>query len=46
MMIQIAMNEVEKSFGIYPILKGVSFEVQDGERIGIVGPNGCDHDLS
>lgn len=40
-MIQIAMNEVEKSFGIYPILKGVSFEVQDGERIGIVGPNGC-----
>ena len=40
-MIQIAMNEVEKSFGIYPILKGVSFEVQDEERIGIVGPNGC-----
>ena len=40
-MIQIAMNEVEKSFGIYPILQGVSFEVQDDQRIVIVGTNGC-----
>ena len=40
-MIQIAMNQVEKGFSIYPILKGVSFEIQDQERIGIVGRNGC-----
>lgn len=40
-MIQIAMNQVEKSFSVYPILKEVSFEVQDKERIGIVGRNGC-----
>lgn len=40
-MIQIAMNQVEKGFSIYPILKGVSFEIQDQERIGVVGRNGC-----
>ena len=40
-MIQIAMNQVEKGFSIYPILKGVNFEIQDHERIGIVGRNGC-----
>lgn len=40
-MIQLAVNQVEKSFSVYPILEGVSFEVQEQERIGIVGRNGC-----
>lgn len=40
-MIQIAVNQVEKSFSIYPILEGVSFEVQDNERVAVVGRNGC-----
>ncbi len=40
-MIQIAMNQVQKSFSVYPILKDVSFNLQDENRIGIVGRNGC-----
>lgn len=40
-MIQLAINQVEKTYSIYPILNGTSFEVQDEERIGIVGRNGC-----
>lgn len=39
-MIQLAVKDVEKSFGVYQILNGVSFEVQDYERIGLVGKNG------
>ena len=40
-MIQIAMNQVQKSFSVYPVLKDVSFNLQDENRIGIVGRNGC-----
>lgn len=39
-MIQLACNQIEKGFGAYDILKGVTFEVQDIERVGIVGRNG------
>lgn len=40
-MIQLAVKEIKKSFGIYPILDGLSFEIQDFDRVGIVGRNGC-----
>lgn len=39
-MIQVAVKDVEKSFSVYQVLNGVSFEVQDYERIGLVGKNG------
>lgn len=39
-MIQLAVKDIEKSFSVYQILNGVSFEVQDNERIGLVGKNG------
>ena len=32
---------VEKSFGSWPVLRGVDLEVGEGARIGIVGPNGA-----
>lgn len=39
-MIQLAVKDIEKSFSVYQILKGASFEVQDNERVGLVGKNG------
>lgn len=39
-MIQLAVNEVEKGFSIYQILNGVSFEVQERERVALIGKNG------
>lgn len=33
--------DLRKHFGPDPLLDGVSFEVYAGDRIGLVGPNGC-----
>ncbi len=35
------LNEITKSFGGNEILRGVSFQVNPGERIGLVGRNGA-----
>ena len=32
---------VRKSFGTTPIIKGVSFDIADGEFVILVGPSGC-----
>jgi len=34
------LESVSKAFDIRPLLDGVSLGVAQGERIGIVGPNG------
>jgi ATP-binding cassette subfamily F protein 3 len=34
-------NQIHKSFGDNVILTGVSFNLNPGERVGLVGPNGC-----
>ena len=34
------INRVSKSFGLNPIFHDVTFSVQAGERVGLVGPNG------
>ena len=36
----IFVNELSKSFGATLILNEISFNVSDGEKIGLVGPNG------
>ncbi len=32
--------ELEKAFGLKPVLRGVSLSVHDGDRIGVIGRNG------
>jgi ATP-binding cassette, subfamily F, member 3 len=39
-MIVANLQAVVKHFGPEPVLAGVTFDVQSGERIGLVGPNG------
>jgi len=34
-------HNLSKTYGIQSILKNVTFNISTGERIGLVGPNGC-----
>ncbi|MEA2104488.1 MAG: ABC-F type ribosomal protection protein [Candidatus Cloacimonadota bacterium] len=40
-MIEISIGNLEKRFGDLAILDGLSFDVQRGDRAGIIGRNGC-----
>ena len=40
-MAAVAFNRVEKSFGKYKIIHGISFDIADGEFVVMVGPSGC-----
>lgn len=40
-MILISVQDVEKSFGVHEVLRGVTFSLQKGEKMGLVGVNGC-----
>ncbi|MGD8402968.1 MAG: ABC-F family ATP-binding cassette domain-containing protein [Anaerolineales bacterium] len=34
-------HHLSKTYGIQPILQDISFSISTGDRIGLVGPNGC-----
>ena len=34
-------HHISKTYGIYPILQDISFNISIGDRIGLIGPNGC-----
>jgi ATP-binding cassette subfamily F protein 3 len=36
----LAVYNLSKSFNIYPIFEGVTFSINSGERVALVGPNG------
>ena len=40
-MIVLALQEIRKSFGTHEVLKNVSFTLQERDRMGMVGVNGC-----
>jgi ATPase subunit of ABC transporter with duplicated ATPase domains len=40
-MIEIALKDIHKSYGANPVLQGVSFAVQRGERVALLGENGA-----
>jgi branched-chain amino acid transport system ATP-binding protein len=37
----LSLLDVRKSFGVTPIIRGVSLEIESGERHAIIGPNGA-----
>ncbi len=37
----LSINQISKSYGVTPVLSKISFNLNAGERIGLVGPNGC-----
>ncbi len=40
-MIAISTENLSLSFGTTPILSGVSFALDEGDRVGVIGANGC-----
>ena len=40
-MATIALRDVTKTFGQFPVLHGVSIDIDDGELVILVGPSGC-----
>ncbi len=40
-MILISVQNVQKSFGAYTVLRDVTFTLQKGEKMGLIGVNGC-----
>ena len=40
-MASVSFRKVEKSFGKFKIIHGISFDIADGEFVVLVGPSGC-----
>jgi len=36
----LAVHQLAKAYGLTPILKNITFNVNSGERVGLIGPNG------
>src|SRR3954470_21150270 len=37
----IEIRDLHKSFGPQPVLRGVDFDIADGETVAIIGQSGC-----
>ena len=40
-MILISVQNVQKGFGAHEVLRDVTFSLQKGEKMGLIGVNGC-----
>ena len=40
-MLEIVLNNINKSFGSKQVLKNINFEIKTNERVALIGPNGC-----
>ncbi|MCA9976548.1 MAG: ATP-binding cassette domain-containing protein, partial [Anaerolineales bacterium] len=34
-------HNLSKAFGLDPILNNITFSINSGECVGLIGPNGC-----
>ena len=37
----LSVHLITKSYGLQTVLQDVSFNISTGERLGLIGPNGC-----
>ena len=35
------VQNISKSFGTHVLFEGVSFQIAENDRVGLIGPNGC-----
>ena len=35
------VRDLKKSYGDHAVLKGVSYDIEQGKIVGLLGPNGC-----
>ena len=40
-MIEISLNKINKSYGFNSVLNDLSFDIKSGERVSLIGSNGC-----
>ena len=40
-MTAISINDLSFSFGVTPVLQKVSFSLEEGDKLGVIGVNGC-----
>lgn len=40
-MIEIGLNKINKSYGNKIVLKNINFEIKTGEKVALIGKNGC-----
>jgi len=40
-MIEISLNKINKNYGFNNVLKDLSFDIKSGERVSLIGSNGC-----
>jgi ATP-binding cassette subfamily F protein 3 len=40
-MLLLSVRDLSRQFDVEPVFRGVTFDVRAGEKVGLVGPNGC-----
>ena len=40
-MIEISLNKINKNYGFNSVLKDLSFDIKTGEKVALIGSNGC-----